>query len=105
MQFAVFCVNMNMNYVRFILRGGYRLLTYCRYEGCIEGVLAESEQQTCFADSTVSDEQQFEEIIVRFRHLNTMFTPTCLYYKAVVSRDPLVSAVCSGLTADRCRVQ
>lgn len=70
MQFAVYSVNMDMHYVRFILRGGYRLLTYCGYEGGIEGVFAESEQETCFADSTVSDEQQFEEIIVRFCHFN-----------------------------------
>lgn len=62
---------MCIHYARFILRGGCRvtLLTYCGYEGGIEGVLAESEQQTCLADTAVSDEQQFEEIIVRFRHL------------------------------------
>lgn len=50
------------------LGGVSRILTYCRYEGGIEGVLAESEQQTCLADSAVSDKQEFKEIIVRFRH-------------------------------------
>ena len=57
-----------MHYARFILRGGCGVLTYCGYEGGIERVLAESEQQTCLADSAVSDEQQFEEVIVRLRH-------------------------------------
>lgn len=66
--------DMGMHYVRFILRGGCRVLTYCGYEGGIEGVLAESEQQTCLADSAVSDEQQLEEIVVRFRHLNAPHT-------------------------------
>lgn len=61
----------SMHYVRFILRGGCGVLTYCGYEGGVEGVLAESEQQTCLTDSAVSDEQQLEQIIVRFRHLST----------------------------------
>lgn len=52
-------------------RGVCRIFTYCGNEGGIEGVLAESEQQTCLADTAVSDEQQFEKIIVRFCHLNT----------------------------------
>lgn len=65
-------VHLSMHYVRPVLRGGCRVLTYCGYEGGIEGVLAESEKQTCLADSAVSDEQQLEEIIVRFRHLNTL---------------------------------
>lgn len=51
---------MSMQYVRFILKGGCKVLTYCGYEGAIEGVLAESEQQTCLPDPTVSDEQQLE---------------------------------------------
>lgn len=49
-----------MHLVRWIFRGGSGLLTYCGYEGGIEGVLAEPEQQTCLADSAVSDEQQLE---------------------------------------------
>lgn len=60
---------MNMHYARFLWRGGCGVLTYCGYEGGVEGVLAESEQQTCLTDSTVSDQQQFEQVIVRLRHL------------------------------------
>lgn len=63
---------MSMHDVRYIYqRGGCcrcRALTYCGYEGGVEGVLAESEQQTCLPDSAVSDQQQLEQIIVRFRH-------------------------------------
>lgn len=44
------------------------LLTYCGYEGGVEGVLAEAEQQTRLSDSAIPDEQQLEQIIVRFRH-------------------------------------
>lgn len=66
---------MSMHYVRFILKGGCKVLTDCGYESAIEGVLAESEQQTCLPDPTVSDEQQLEEIIVRFRHLTKPHTP------------------------------
>lgn len=69
----MYSANVDTYFVFFILRGGCRVvLTYCGYEGGIEGVLAESEEQTCLTDATVSDKQQFEEIIVRFRHLNTM---------------------------------
>ena len=54
-----------------VCQGGCRVpLTYCGYEGGVEGVLAEPEQQTCLADATVSDEQQLEQIIVRLRHLH-----------------------------------
>lgn len=46
--------------MQYVLKGGCKVLTYCGYEGAIEGVLAESEQQTCLPDPTVSDEQQLE---------------------------------------------
>lgn len=54
---------------RVSFRASAGLLTYCRYEGGVEGVLAESEQQTCLADPAVPDQQQLEEVIVRFGHL------------------------------------
>ncbi|KAI3371304.1 hypothetical protein L3Q82_023918 [Scortum barcoo] len=57
-----------MHCVRFILRGGCRVLTYCGYEGGVEGVLAESEQQTCLADPAVPDEQQLEQLAKDFLH-------------------------------------
>lgn len=63
---------MNMHYGKSIPKGGRRVLTNCGYEGGIKGVLAESEQQTCFADPAVSDQQQLEKIIVRFCHLNNV---------------------------------
>lgn len=65
-----------MHYDRFILSGSCMVLTYCGYEGGIERVLAESKQQTCLADSAVTDKQQFEQIIVRFRHLSTLLVST-----------------------------
>lgn len=80
------------------------LLTYCGYEGGVEGVLAESEQQTCLSDSTVSDEQQFEEIIVRFRHLKHTADSkyvSVIYCKAVaVQRNPPSGNHLSCLAAD-----
>lgn len=79
---------MSRHYVRSMLKGGCRVLTYCGYEGGIEGVLAEPEQQTCLADPAVSDEQQLEEVIVRFRHLNKLQSPTFRQYKAAMSRNP-----------------
>lgn len=46
------------------------ILAYCGDEGGIKGILAEPEQQTCLSDAAVSDEQQFKQVVVRFRHLN-----------------------------------
>lgn len=54
----------------YILEGVCGFLTYCRNECGVEGVLAESEQQTCLADAAVSDQQQLEEVVVRFGHLD-----------------------------------
>lgn len=69
------------------------LLTYCRYEGGVEGVFAESEQQTCLSDSAVSDQQQFEEIIVGFRHLDRSSRRS----KAALTNPAVEIAVGSGL--------
>lgn len=63
---------MSMYFARAITEGGCRDLTYCGYEGGVERVLAESEQQTCLSDPAVTDEQQLEEVIVRFRHLSNL---------------------------------
>lgn len=65
---------MNVHYVKSIPKGGCGVLTNCGYEGGIKGVLAESEQQTRFADPAVSDQQQLEKIIVRFSHLNKVWS-------------------------------
>lgn len=44
-------------------------LTYGGDESGVEGVLAESKQQTGLSHTAVSNEQQFEQIVVRFRHV------------------------------------
>lgn len=49
--------------------GRGRSLTDGGDEGGVEGVLREAEQEAGFADAGVADEQQFEQIIVRLRHL------------------------------------
>lgn len=38
-------------------------------EGGVEGVFTEPEQQACFTDTTVADQQQFEQVVVRLGHL------------------------------------
>ena len=38
------------------------------YEGRVEGVLGEAEQDTRLADARVADEQQLEQIVVRLGH-------------------------------------
>ena len=42
--------------------------TYSRYERRIKGILREPKQYARFADSRVSDQQQFEQIVVGFCH-------------------------------------
>lgn len=42
--------------------------TYRGYEGRVEGVLGKSEEDACFADARVPDQQQLEQIIVRLGH-------------------------------------
>lgn len=59
---------------QFYPEGRLWVLTYCGYEGGIEGILAESKKQTCLADSAVTNKQQFEEIIICFRHCSALFT-------------------------------
>ena len=43
--------------------------TDCRYEGRVEGVLGEAEEDAGFADARVSDEQQLEQIVIGLGHL------------------------------------
>lgn len=43
-------------------------LTYCGYKGGIERVFAEPEEQARLADTAISYEQEFEKVVVRFRH-------------------------------------
>lgn len=92
-----------------VCQGGCRvLLTYCGYEGGVEGVLAESEQQTCLADAAVSDEQQLEQIIVRLRHLHGLQTPTYRHvrpYWAGIPRLKNHQPPVAGQAAERCRNQ
>lgn len=45
-------------------------LTYSGDESGVKRVLTESKQQTRLAHPAVSDEQQFEQIVVRFRHVS-----------------------------------
>jgi len=43
-------------------------LTYCGYKRCVEGVLRESEEDAGLAHSGVTDQEQFEQIVVGFGH-------------------------------------
>jgi hypothetical protein len=43
-------------------------LTNCGNESGVEGVLGESEENTGFADAGISDQEQFEKVIVRLGH-------------------------------------
>lgn len=51
--------------------GVARALTDGRDKGGIKRVLAESEEQARLPDPAVPDQQQFEQVIVRLRHLHT----------------------------------
>ena len=47
--------------------------TYSGDEGCVEGVLREPEQDAGLPDPTVSDQEEFEQVVVGFSHLCSLF--------------------------------
>lgn len=59
-------------------------------EGGVEGVLAEPEQEAGFTDAAVTDEQQFEQIVVRLRHFPAVCpgVPDNLMEPPASSRSP-----------------
>lgn len=85
---------MSMHDAIAIPEGGYGvLLTYCGNEGGIKGVLAESEEQTCLSDPAVSNEEQLEEVIVRFCHLKKLQTQRFRYLYPCLEKPPFPRAL------------
>ena len=42
--------------------------TYCGYKSSIEGILGEAEEDASFSNPRVSNEQQFEQVVVSLGH-------------------------------------
>ena len=42
--------------------------TYCGYKSCIEGILGEAKEDASFSNPRVSNEQQFEQVVVSLSH-------------------------------------